>query len=1244
MLSSEILRHLKTALPEQHKPILSGFIRELLVDFLELDSLEEVAEDQNFMDLGTDSMQAVDFKFKLEQLLQCSLKSTLLFDYPRLDLLTEYLLNDVLHLPNSHSKTADFNPKQPIANPVSEVNEIAIIAMAGIFPGAENVEGLWEKVMAGESLKLSAQNAGQHLDFGRLTNLHTAALDKLGITQAVFLVMDRQQQLMFKVIADAMVNFDVSSQALSKQTTGVFIAAQQTVHDRNVPYQIPIANKLSFQLNLKGPSESVNTFCTSVYVALNRAIQSIQAGECQQAIVGGVNIIAAEEFAAAASAGLYDTILSADNQTKSFCDDASGYVRSEGAGVILLKPLSQAEQEGNNILAIVKSAAVYHGGRGYSYEAPNPQGLKATIKISIEKAGINTDSIDYVEAHGIGNVMADALELGAINQCYRALSARPDKHWHISCIKPTLGHPEMASGIASLLKVLKALEHKTLPGIANFGVINSELAADHALILQAENHPWPDTPTPRRVALNSYAIGGMNAHVILEEYRNVREALQGNNSIAKIHNSAAKIDPDANDLHDVIVADLMREIFNLELEHIDQSLSLVDYGFDSIKVMQFVTQLNEKLALDIKISQVLSVDHFADFFTLLACARANNQGKLTGQAQESMPKVVPCLIQGPLSQVQKGLWYVNEIASDSISFNIPMTFKITGKVDQDKLRQALAMMLEEYPMLRAGIVQQEGTEDIMQRIRPIESCLNLQVIQLDLKQQLNLVLLALLRQPFDLSTDALLRLFVIEAADTSYVFFVIHHIVFDGTSGALFIPSFWGKYHALIAGKTLVTQPPDLAFLDYVNWERAYLDSAKAVEDQAWWQAQLAGQAPTVNLPYDRLPQSTLSTSGIGCQKFTLDEASFTAMKNLASKLKANLSVLFLTAFQIFLHKLAQEQEIAVTVPVRGRPKQVHENSIGCYINIIVIPCSLAAEKSFSELVQETRQQFFNCLDHAQYPFPKILADLGLTLTNPKENPFPVSYTYQNFFDELLNNATVMQGVEPLYDIYQQTEDNYTLEIYDFRKTLQLNFKYKRSLFDDETIVRHTTYFNNLLAAIIADAEQAVKHYELLPPAEKQRVLTTFNATQLHIPKHRCLHELFAEQAAQTPDNLAVIFADRHLSYRQLHEKSTQLAIYLQQQGVTPDSLVALCINRSLDMLVALLGILTAGGAYLPIDAALPAERIKSLLQESGARLLLTQQALLAELSAITQGLDCQLIALDTHGEQIAQAQGALAT
>jgi len=302
--------------------------------------------------------------------------------------------------------------------------------------------------------------------------------------------------------------------------TGVFLGLQQDFAPKEtgngLAYLIP--NKLSFLLNLKGPSEMVNTYCSSVYVAVHRAIQSIKNGECEQAIVGGANIInpsyATYEFG---SNQTFD-ILSANHTTKSFDEKANGFVRSEGAGILLLKPLKKAEADGDNILGIIKGSYVHHGGKNLAFEAPSAKGIKETIKGCLSASNINADTIDYIEAHGIANPTADAIELSAIDAAYQKESSIANKKWLISTIKPTVGHSELASGMASLIKVLKAFEHKNIPGIPGLEQVNGELNPDHSLVLGQTASYWENGKHPRRAALNGYSVGGVNAHLILEEY------------------------------------------------------------------------------------------------------------------------------------------------------------------------------------------------------------------------------------------------------------------------------------------------------------------------------------------------------------------------------------------------------------------------------------------------------------------------------------------------------------------------------------------------------------------------------------------------------------------------------------------------------------------------------------------------------------------------------------------------------
>ncbi len=1224
MYSSSIITILQHAQPDQRKPILNRYIRELLADFLGMDSPEDIPPKQSFIELGTDSLQAVEFKTKLESNLDCSLRTTLLFDRPSMDLLVDYLIDDILPLDQTQSRrNADaITPQRPL----SETQPIAIIGLAGCFPGADSAESLWRKAMTGECLQPAPATPGLAFGYGRIDD--SVSTD----------IAERQLQLLVRLIAQVQDDYQIM---LSMPMTGVFIAAQSASERPgccNAGYQVPIANRLSFQLDLKGPSEVINTFCTSVHVALHHAVQSIRSGECEQAVVGAVNLIDADEFASLARQGLYDALLSRANRTRSFSEEADGFVRSEGVGVAILKPLQQALADGNRILAIVKSSAIHHGGRGYSLEAPNVQGLKHAITASINQASIGTETIDYVEAHGIGNTLADALELTTISDVYRLLSANPDKNWFVGSVKPSIGHPEIASGMASLIKAVKALEYRAIPGIAGLGEINRELPADHALILQNQSTDWQHGAGPRRVALNSYAIGGVNAHIVLEEYCG-----QTADDDATVFTERSNEAPQAVDLTDAVeaaLADLVADVFAIDLAEIDRSLSPVHYGFDSIQVVQFIKRLNERLGLSIKVAQAMGANNFGEFFELLA-RQTPCRNRLAPDAPQTSANV-PAEPQ-PLSETQKGLWYIQQTFPKSTGFNVPMIFRLKAPADPDCLREALLALLEERPLLRcrfkaelSGLSAQtklmpsgykSSQEDIVQIVGTAADNLAIEHLNLHDDQQLEPFLRQLLHRPFNLEADPPLRLYTVECPDDQryYAFFVIHHIVIDGFSGMLFANEFWGKYHALAAGETLNKQTPDTAFFDFITWERAYLDSARAEADLAWWKSRLDAVSASIALPYDTLPQPGLADEGMGCETLTLDRATLAALKYLGATLNQNLSVLLLGVFTMLIRRLSAADDIAVNMPVAGRPLLRHENTLGCYINLMIIRTQIRENDSFLQLVKQIGSNLAEGLDHGHYPFARLMPELGLTLLNPNDVPFSVSFTYQNIFDSILESEQQLGSVKLCYDVYQETMDSYMLEVYDFRDTVELHLKYQRNLFEADTVRRHLGYLETLIAAITEDPGKRIADYDCLPEQELSLLLDDFNDTAGEFAKQNSFYELFETRAAQSPDNTALIFAGQTLSYAGLAERSRQLAIYLQTQGIGPDRLVAVCMDRSADMIIAVLGVLGSGAAYLPIDPHNGEDRIRYMLGDGNVSLLLTQSHLQPELS----GCGCRILAVD---------------
>ncbi|MEM6601803.1 MAG: SDR family NAD(P)-dependent oxidoreductase, partial [Verrucomicrobiota bacterium] len=521
-------------------------------ELLKLD-ISRLSTTKLLSDYGFDSMMMTRFANHVNGYYNIDLPPTAFFNYPTLEDLSVYLASDhaeALARRHVDGETAGDQPtfSQPLladegltglsrrkkralavpsirpASSVSAVNDpIAIIGMSGRFSSADTEDQLWDVSIQGIR-KAFIGDGDSGFVYGSVSHgtLKDEGLPLLAMDALQVAALSRQERMLFDSLSAAMLKYGITKQDLSSASTGVFIAAQQVYthvnggsENQTLAYLLP--NKISHYLDLGGPSEVVNTYCTSVYVALHRAIQSIRIGECDQAIVGGVNVLSPEEMRIAENSMAYEDLLSRDGYTRSFCDDGNGFVRSEGAGIIIIQPLRAVQRDQHSILGLIRGSAVYHGGRGFSLSAPSAKGLKTAIGSSIEKSGVAVDTIDYIEAHGIANPMADAIELTAINGAYRRYAKRSDKKWYVGSVKPVVGHPELASGMASLIKVLKAFEHGIIPGIAGLGAVTKELPPNHSLILPGAAVVWERGSHPRRASLNSYAVGGVNAHIILEE-------------------------------------------------------------------------------------------------------------------------------------------------------------------------------------------------------------------------------------------------------------------------------------------------------------------------------------------------------------------------------------------------------------------------------------------------------------------------------------------------------------------------------------------------------------------------------------------------------------------------------------------------------------------------------------------------------------------------------------------------------
>ena len=544
---------------------------------------EDLDVDAELSEYGVDSIMLTDFANRLNQTYQLELTPTILFETPTIGSFAKYLVEEHQQVFLEHFKV----PTQESSVVVTEKVEleegfrkprhrsrfvetisspppgskrsgpIAVVGMSGCFPMARDINQFWQNLIEGKNCitEIPKNRWDWESIYGdpnkeeHKTKIKWGGfIEGIGEFDPLFFdispreaeLMDPQQRLLLTYVWQAIEDAGISPKDLSQASTGTFIAAGPGEYTNmvSIPIDSPLAmtgmapsmipNRISYGLNLRGPSEYFETACSSALVAMHHAFQSIHFHNCEQAIVGAVNLLLSPRgFMGFESMGF----LSPEGEVKPFQADADGYVRSEGAGALVLKPLQKAIDNQDHIYAVVKGTGVYHGGKGMSLTTPNPAGMKEAMFQAYTAAAIDPRTVSYIEAHGIASPLADSIEVNALRSGYEEFASSYGKNsygktpCYVGSLKPCIGHGEMVSGMAALIKVISSLRHHLIPGVPRFTTLNEDISLKgSSLRISAENRSWEaltdkDGKTlPRRASINSYGFGGVNAHVVVEEY------------------------------------------------------------------------------------------------------------------------------------------------------------------------------------------------------------------------------------------------------------------------------------------------------------------------------------------------------------------------------------------------------------------------------------------------------------------------------------------------------------------------------------------------------------------------------------------------------------------------------------------------------------------------------------------------------------------------------------------------------
>ena len=597
----------------------------------------------------------------------------------------------------------------------------------------------------------------------------------------------------------------------------------------------------------------------------------------------------------------------------------------------------------------------------------------------------------------------------------------------------------------------------------------------------------------------------------------------------------------------------------------------------------------------------------------------------------------------PLSHGQRALWYLYRTAPDSAAYNTASCVRILGPLNTSAFHSASRRLLERHPVLRSCFSMRDGQP--VQTVHPPAADFFQQVdASRWTEEELHRQVAEAYRAPFCLEQGPVARVHVFQRSAEDYVFLLaIHHIACDAWSTWILLDELRELYLAEREGRQAALPPPPASYADFVRWQAEMLASPAGEQHWEYWRDRLRGELPALNLATDR-PRPRVQTLRGATHRFRIPDLLAERLRELARREGATRFTVCLAAFAALLHRYTGDPEILVGSGTSGRNQARFASAVGYFVNMVVMRADLRGGPTFRQLLGRIRETVLGALQHQDYPFSLLVERLRPARDLSRSPIFQVAFGWQRpqRFQEVADmwsaadtSATFDWAdlrLQPFPLDQQEGQFDLALEILESPRSLSGFLKYNTDLFDAATIARLAGHFQNLLQAVVADPEQSVAAVPLLSPRERHQLLVEWNTLPADPPHPCCDHQAFEAQAEQAGESLALACDGRQLTYRQLNERANRLAHYLRRQGAGPEDHVAVCLERSLDSVIALLAILKAGAAYLPLDPAAPRDRLAFLLEDSRAHAVLSQ----SRLAAVLAGLHPRTVWLDAEWDHIA--------
>ncbi|WP_432403717.1 amino acid adenylation domain-containing protein [Wukongibacter sp. M2B1] len=642
----------------------------------------------------------------------------------------------------------------------------------------------------------------------------------------------------------------------------------------------------------------------------------------------------------------------------------------------------------------------------------------------------------------------------------------------------------------------------------------------------------------------------------------------------------------SNGIEEALVV-IWQDILSID-EKIGTKDNFFDLGGHSLMVTMLAARIHKELGVEIPLKEIFKNPYIKGISQYISEAQESNYGPI--KPAEKRESYI-------LSSAQKRMYMLNQISRETINYNVPTIMRIKGFLDKERLKEVFKRLIMRHEVLRTGfkMIDDEPVQIVCDEV-------DFKIEYMEWKEEEIEKGIKEFIRPFDLRNAPLLRIALAKLSEDEHIFLLdMHHIITDAVSVGILMDEFIKGYE----GHEL--PEISLQYKDYALWQRDIQNEERIKKQEKYWLDRFKGEIPALDIQTDYTRPVVQNFNGDEIN-FKIDKELTDKLKNLAKANEVTLYMVLLAAYNILLYKYTGQEDIIVGSPIAGRFHDDMKNIVGMFVNTLAMRNNPDSNKTFEGFLREVKENALKAYENQDYQFEELVEKLNIKRNMGRNPLFDTMFMLQNVDIKELK----IKGLEikPFQFKRKTSKFDISLRASEMQGEIKFNLEYSVALFKKDTMDRLSKHFINILKKITEKPEIKLMKINMLPREEESRVLYDFNNTKAEYPMDRTIHELFQEQVGRTPDSTAVVFGEKKLSYSELNRRSNQLARILREKNVGVNTIVGIISQPSIEMIMGILAVLKAGGAYLPIDPEFPENRIKYILEDSGSKLVLTQSSL----------------------------------